>query len=219
MALQRNPEELRVVAADLAYLRDTWNALDVDDDTLRRGSGTLRLLVVDGGGGGAYNRAWRSSGLAGGPKVEAVDLKARVTGLELAKVRWAQAGGATHGSGAMMAPFVYNGVMSPEGVQARFEAANRGGLKREMPLAKFLDAPAVIAEGRYVGRRAVIKYVANKLGGVHMETNRNDNDSLLERGSSMKFLDKPAAYFELLSIGQTLVNSDDAATFIAHVGL
>ena len=119
----------------------------------------------------------------------------------------------------MMAPFVYNGVTSPEVVQARFEAANRGGLKREMPLAKFLDAPAVIAEGRYVGRRAVIKYVANKLGGVHMETNRNDNDSLLERGSSMKFLDKPAVYFELLSIGQTLVNSDDAATFIAHVGL
>ena len=61
---QFNKEFLRVVEADLRYLRDEWGN-DIDDDSLRRNTPVLhRLLNED-----HLGQAWRMVGIQKEPKI------------------------------------------------------------------------------------------------------------------------------------------------------
>lgn len=56
----RSPEyELRVVAEDLEYVRDSCEDGDISNAGIRRTSATLRGLLVERG----YAKAWRLAGL------------------------------------------------------------------------------------------------------------------------------------------------------------
>jgi len=50
-------ELLDVVAADLRYIKNEWGE-DISDDALRRGSASLRLLLVQN----ELQRAWKAAG-------------------------------------------------------------------------------------------------------------------------------------------------------------
>jgi len=70
-----------------------------------------------------------------------------------------------------------------------------------------------------VSRRELVQYVANKLGGTHIDTKRDFSKikerkfALLDQVREMiRVADKNAIYYELLSIGQSLVQSDDIQT-------
>lgn len=69
--------------------------------------------------------------------------------------------------------------------------------------------------GQIVVRRILIKYVANKLGGAHHDSKRGTSHEeqlfgLLDTArAQVKLLDKPAVYFELLAIGQSLAGASD----------
>jgi hypothetical protein len=69
--------------------------------------------------------------------------------------------------------------------------------------------------GKRFSRAQVVKYVANKLGGAHFDTRRGhrkeDPDFILldKVTPTVHLLDKPAIYFELLSIGQAVAGSHD----------
>ena len=47
--------------------------------------------------------------------------------------------------------------------------------ERELSLKKFLDSACIAARGTKISRRTLIKYVANKLGGVHFDPQRDLN--------------------------------------------
>jgi hypothetical protein len=79
-----------------------------------------------------------------------------------------------------------------------------------------MEAPAVCVRGKLIARRAVVKYVANKLGGAHIDPRRTGPYAVLESAVDVTLLGKPAVYFELLSIGQALANSEDAERFVAE---
>lgn len=96
---------------------------------------------------------------------------------------------------------------------------SRQGIPIEtLTLANFMPSPCIIAQGKEISRRILIQYVANKLGGAHWDPGRGKKKkdmlfALLDQVSQrISLADKNAVYFELLSVGQALVNSPDIQT-------
>jgi hypothetical protein len=94
--------------------------------------------------------------------------------------------------------------------------------ERDLSLKKFLDSACIVARGTKISRRTLIKYVANKLGGVHFDPKRDltkmeeQQFALLDEIRDERIVaDKPAIYFELLSVGQALLASPDITMFLA----
>ena len=90
------------------------------------------------------------------------------------------------------------------------------------PVSRFLASPYALILGTEVSRRDLIRYVTNKLGGVHFDSTRNK-----KADAKLELLDKLMAtkitaggkepinliYVELLSIMEFLSGSGDAARF------
>ena len=94
---------------------------------------------------------------------------------------------------------------------------------REYRLLDFSSDTCVIALGKRLSRSQVVKYVANKLGGAHYDTRRGHRKddaafSLLDKvEAQVMLLEKPAIYFELLSIGQAIGASHDLYALSARL--
>jgi hypothetical protein len=206
-------ELIRTVKSDLRYLRGEWNQ-DVDDDTLRRSSTVLRRLLVDN----ELQRAWKMSGAPKQPIVKALDINDAIGDVPLEKIELAAAGGA-HYKGARMAGIVMGPFVLTE-EQAKQRGSRREPVFTPMALNVFMAAPAIVAKSLLIPRHHVIKYVANKLGGAHYDADRASDTqeglshSRLDRIDAL-LLDKPVVYFEILSAGQALVESDDIKRFMA----
>src|SRR5438132_14423240 len=155
---------IQTVAEDLRFLRKEWDD-SVSDWSLRRSSGTLRRLLVEG----AYARAWRLSGSSGEPKVEAPDLMRSLTRIDHAHVTYAQAGGATSHGMTVTQVIELDFAMSPEQIAEEYRRGPQPA-SSEFGLSQFIESICVIYKGVRITRRGVIQYVANKLGGVHLDT-------------------------------------------------
>lgn len=209
-------ELIRVVSEDLAFVAKDWDQ-SVEDASLRRSSTVLRRLLVEG----HFGKAWRALGLEKQPRVIAPDLGITIDSVaDSGKIMFAQAGGADFRGGAVQSVLVYGDAMSPEEIQRRF-AASPERPRRTFWLSGFLNSPAFVVQGTIISRQQVIQYVSNKLGGAHFDPDRNMQDkverlfaALDQAGLQYSILGKPAVYFELLSIGQVVAQSDDARTLI-----
>ena len=203
-------ELVRTVKADIAFLRTQWDHT-VDDDSLRRSSPILRRLIVDND----LQRAWKESGQTREPKLQAATLQGVIAEIPLDKVVFAAAGGAHYGNAHLAGVLIRNYAVPPEEIQRR---AKTGVPTKVMGLREFANAPSVIVQGKPITRRIVIKYVANKLGGAHFDGARDETElgamyGLLDKASTIRLLEKPAIYFELLSAGQALVSASDIRDF------
>lgn len=206
-------EIIRVVAEDLEYLRAEWHD-QVTDAALRRGSVQLRHLLADG----LLQRAWKAAGLEKEPRIRSVDL---ATFLQKHyrphEIRFATAGGARYRGkevGAIWETFVlpHSRPMVLPNVDPRVVR----GLK------EFTESYCMIVHGYPVRRREVVKYIANKLGGAHLDRSRNKPEDRVYQvldtvAETIKQVDKDAVYFELLSIGQDIARSPDIDRFLSHV--
>jgi hypothetical protein len=213
---------------DLTYLRDEW-AGSIADAALRRGSTTLRRLLVNGD----YGKAWRLVGFRREPRLDALDLAAEIRGYGRHPIVWAQAGGAETQNGIHVGMVVIaEGSLTPEEAAAQ----NRTGThERSYALTEYLNSPSFQARltrhqstgpAPYpitVSRRKVILYVANKKGGAHHDAAREATDDeflLLDQISEGGYrvvdsnVDRNAVYYELLSIGQAVGRSQHAQMFI-----
>ena len=133
-----------------------------------------------------------------------------------------QSGGAKYKGIIIQAMGVRNRALSPEEVKAEYEQTKDiMGKNYPVKLVIFLRQPSFVIEGIFINREEVIKYVANKLGGAHYDSSRKPKTSARDVSlgekytlldsvrSSTMLADKNAIYYELLSIGQRLVNSKD----------
>jgi hypothetical protein len=64
--MSQDLELVNAVASDLRFIAGTWGA-QVDDDSLRRGSTQLRMLLVEG----LLQRAWKAAGFGREPIIKA----------------------------------------------------------------------------------------------------------------------------------------------------
>ena len=76
----------------------------------------------------------------------------------------------------------------------------------------------MVVKGTKFTHYDIIDYISNKLGGVHIDLNRSrqkdDKFKVLDESISLQILDKDYIYYQLLSIGQALAQSDDAKRFV-----
>ncbi|MCK6447498.1 MAG: hypothetical protein L6Q99_13995 [Planctomycetes bacterium] len=200
-----------VVREDLVHLEQTWTRT-VSDPQLRIASTVLRRLCVDGD----FAKAWRALGLPGQPKVRAPDLEGMLRGVPFDRIAFAAAAGANFGGGIVTTPIHFRG-----------DASDLPMLGQEAPatvlmkLTKFVDSPCMIIQGRQIPRHTLITYVANKLGGAHLDDRRDPSSSkdsryqLLDEALAVTAIGgKRSVYSELLACGQSIVASRHTRAFL-----
>ncbi len=207
-------ELLQIVVEDLFYLREQWNE-SIEDSALRRGSAVLRQLLVQN----ELQRAWRMAGFKSQPSITASTLEPILNRIPLNKIKFASAGGAKYRGAEQRGILLVNFAMSEEEIKRDYKA---GVPSATMKLKEFIEAPCIVISGELITRHILIKFIANKKGGVHFDTKRTPDERLFSLLDSihdrLKLLDKRTNYFELLSIGQALASSEDIETFLREVG-
>jgi hypothetical protein len=207
-----------VVHEDLVFLREKWDQ-EVSDESLRRSSNVLRNLLVED----QYGRAWRALGLDRQPQISAPDMDNYFDGFDISQIVLAQAGGAIYRGMQIAALCSGRYVLSPE---QRMKRVQKGpyALENKFYLREYLESPCMIVKGVKIARRQLIKYIANKLGGIHIDF-RRDNASPEDRQyilldsipDNIEVAGKKPLYYELLSIGQCVAKADDTEKFISIV--
>ncbi len=204
------------------YLRD------LDFSTARRpevriASSILRRLLYDG----VLMATWNALGFSGQPSLEAVDLIAVLGKVPRRYVHYAYAGGAKL-PGANHCGYVlfvipkaeHEARGGPEVFVRELQGKLAPGSTKVFPLDQFCVSPCAISGDNSVSRLELVRYVANKLGGVHLDAGRASWSDPL--GAQQRFLDEthirvgrfPAPYYEIISIAQNVARSDDTARII-----
>ena len=201
----------KTVAEDLKYLRFEWNQ-DVDEVSVRVLSPILRRLLVQGD----LQKAWKILGFAKSPRIDTYTLAKNILANKSKAIEFASAGGALQ-DGIRSVGFT---AIDTEHPKYSKELSNTTPPQIEsLWLDAFLKSACLVVQGHSVPRRALIQYVANKLGGDHFDTKRDESAS----GQLFQLLDyahskygivlgihrKSVIYYELLSIGQALAHSED----------
>lgn len=173
-----------IVMRDLAAV-ERWSRASSNDE-LRLQSVILRRLLLDG----LLGRAWRQAGFNGEPKIQAKNLE--WLDPERSDVDYSN---------------VLVAVMSTP-----YHLAESLELPSPISLTDFLAGTLMVVNGEVVTRRLLVKYVANKLGGVHFDERRDDEEGRVYRqldSLSMAIYGKQEPFAQLLEIGLALVASDD----------
>ncbi|NJM11564.1 MAG: hypothetical protein HC889_06490 [Synechococcaceae cyanobacterium SM1_2_3] len=205
-------ELARIVEEDIGFLTCEWNQ-DIDDASLRRASPILRSLLVEGKLGKVAHDCGRNL------RIMAPAINRGLTEAELKEKVYFQAGGAKYKGVEVQAISMVNRALSEKEIKANYER-NKKVIGKSYPvkLDVFLRQPSFVVDGVLIYRDEVIKYVSNKLGGTHYDDTRNAGTksdplgkyALLDKvRSGTNVADKNAIYYELLSIGQRVVNSRD----------
>ncbi len=195
-------EALRIIKNDLNFIKSEWNN-EVDDDSLRRYSPTLRQLLVDDGGLLLKAEEWLNCRIY----LQAPPDPLMSTKKE--KINFYTAGGAKYKNMTVQSLYEINYAMSAQEIKQRYENS-KNNIKIKYSLVEFLNTPCVIYEGEVFSRVELIKFVSNKLGGAHYELDEKKMARmglLLDVKNTYIVAGKNAIYFEMLSIGQLLVES------------
>jgi hypothetical protein len=213
----------RIVSEDLDFLASEWNQ-DVDDASLRRSSAVLRSLLVEGLLGKAAHEAGRNI------RILAPAICQVTTEAELRECKFYQAGGALYKGMMVQSTSIVASAKSHAEIKASYERTKDViGKNYPLKLGAYLRQTSLVVDGVLISREEVIKYVANKLGGVHYDKSRADQSPQKQVSLEQKYAlldgvrngiavaDKSAVYYELLSIGQRVVNSRDVQRLSKHL--
>jgi len=211
-----NNELIERVAEDLIHLKNDWNDT-VEDDVLRRSSPVLRRFLI----GKELPRALRAAGLSSQAIIETSTLEPTLQLFPKEKIIFASSGGAKYNGTEIRGGFGVNYAMSSE---ERTKLNELGVPTASMKIHEYVEAPCIVVSGTLITRRILIQYIANKLGGAHLDQKRLKGERefiLLDRihkDAKLVFAGKPLIYYELLSIGQSLSESSDIETFLKKAG-
>jgi hypothetical protein len=214
------------VVGVLQYLRADL-AKPITEARLKRTAADLRSLLCDGSGNHQYLSAWKLLEFQEKPQVSAATLENGAMEEIRLKIKKhpktvphvIHAGGAPLASVAVL---VGVGLSGAE-VKRLHEQRPKDPLIA-MTVGKFLSSPCLIINGSEITRSELIGYFANKLGAVHFDSTRTDKrtqmkyqamDSL-RRHHRIRLLGHSELTFDLLAIGQALVNSQDTERFLAR---
>lgn len=227
-------ERLILVGSDLAYLTDLPRNRLLTHTEVRLCAGILRRLLVDG----QLFSTWKSIGASAHarPTVEATEIDTALSQWSNNWIRYAWAGGAGI-SGAHHTGFVLAAI--PKEDHERYESIDSfikenplpfAGELRRMTVEDWQRSTSVAIQTTNMGlvrisRASVLKYIANRKGGVHFDPQRELNSKvpkknrqsaeyyLLDHGLvRIGHLSGPE--FEVSSMVQSVANSDWAAKLV-----
>lgn len=199
-------ELLKIVFEDLEHITKEWNDKDISDANLRRSSDILRRLLI-------HDDLFKAARSFEMKKLRVLSSDEEYPSFPDAVLH--QAGGGKFNGVQIKGFTIYNRALTPEEMKRSYKDSKK---KKNKPvkLSKFLKRPSITIEGTTINREEIIKYVCNKLGGAHYDTRRKVGHTLEEKyklldkhKDSTELAGKKAIYFELLSIGQKLVNNKD----------
>jgi len=202
-------ELLHIILRDLDYLHEKWDQT-IEENSLRVTSPILRRLLVEG----ILQRGWKAAGFEKEPRVTAFSLTPDIRYMEQTKsvIALAWTGGAQV-KGMQMANFVaFSNYGTDEDAKA---LSTREGREETLGLRAFIEAPSIIVKGEMIPRRVVIKYIVNTQGGAHVGPSKHVSDEeqrqyrRLDEAKRSRSVGFPVPFFELLSIGQALIRSED----------
>jgi hypothetical protein len=98
-----------------------------------------------------------------------------------------------------------------------FKQQGREPPQKEQVVSNWLSSPCMKIDGVVITRRDIVRYVANKLGGVHLDTKRNEIKDMgflaLDRvRNGVRVIDLDAVYAEMTAIGQQFAKAIDSAS-------
>ncbi|MFC1655285.1 hypothetical protein ACFL3C_00260 [Patescibacteria group bacterium] len=205
-------ELIKIVFEDLDYITKEWNAKEISDANLRHSSTILRTLLIER----------KLFDVARSFDIQ----KIRIMSSNEDSPSWPdpvlhQAGGGKHKGLKIDGFSVYNKTFTSQEIKEKSKIA-LARKSKPIELNKYLKNSSIIINGIEINREEIIKYVSNKLGGAHYDKKRGDplnkegNISLEGKyallddyKNSNKLAGKNSIYFELLEIGQKLVNNRD----------
>lgn len=193
---------IKTVVEQLRSLRDEWNQ-QVELTSVIRNSNVLRMLLVEGN----LEKAWWLCGYTFPLLVKAFTLSKLLNAIRKDKILAAFTGGALY-RGARFALGLLTLTEDREGKTKEGKPH-----MEELTLDNYLKSPCMIIQGTDINRVELIKYVANKLGGTHIDFQRKVNKPLeqkfmvLDSLHNYEQVDKNIIPYQLLSIGQELVAS------------
>lgn len=206
---------VEIVASDLRHIEAKWGDA-IDDQTLRRESPILRRLLVEGD----LQQAWKRIGFNGQPRIIASSLSKAVATIPNKRIKFASAGGANYGGVEVRGTVMVDYAMKEDELQRVYAL---GVPEEEFGLVNFVKSPCMIIEGRLVSRHNLVKYVNNKLGGAHFDPQRKKVKAIIHLldtvAEDVEIAGKNSVFWELLSVGQALVGSEDLDEFCRKAGL
>lgn len=207
---------LLAVADDLKFLSG-WGP-EIADGDIRRGSATLRRLLVED----AYGMAWRAVGFARQPTLVAVDLWNLVPSDSINIIEFALAAGAEFRGVYLAAMVVNRGNTAPPAPNPAVLRSDGYPGERQYELSEYMGSVSGIVGGLTFTRRDVIKYIANVKGGVHLSPKqRKREEKLVNRlgkiEKKMMVHNSDGLLVELVAIAQAVGRSDDSRTYVEKV--
>ena len=170
-------ELLRYVLDELEYYQTQWRH-DMQDSSVRRGSSSLRSLLIEN----KLQLAWKEVGFSKQMRVMAPSLDEIIAGRDSKEIQFAQAGGGLSHAIQIAGPMVLNRALSPDEIKAEYNKGP-GSIHKVLWLAEYLDSACMIVQGVRITRKEVIQYVSNKLGGAHYDPERDASKKLEEKYS------------------------------------
>lgn len=213
---------IKIVLEDINYLTDEWSQ-DIDDPSLRRSSAVLRSLLIDGQLIKVANMLNEEISIMA-PLISKYEDE-----LNDPSIIFYQSGGAKYRKMEVQSLKQTNRVMTTDEIRKNFEKQKDIiGQNYSLKLTKFMKQVSFVINGTKINREEVIKYIVNKRGGAHFDSSRKTEKSGSRGELERKFTlldvvhsgtivaDKNAVYYELLSIGQRLIGSQDIQQIIGH---
>jgi hypothetical protein len=140
------------------------------------------------------------------------------------RVRWAFAGGARCDGVIVAASWELDHELSPNEAEELLRGMSGGPTMATLPLDEYLASTCVVVNGSPITRPHVVKFVANRLGGAHFDPRREKPRKREADESLFALIDRamqvarlPVVYYELLSIGQSLVSSEDVNRLLSSL--
>jgi len=205
--VEHRKEFLAVVLEKLLLLQDHITAGHCSDATIREISAALRFLLLDAG---ALQRAWKMCGFARQPQVVQSPGSLALSGDEDLVLGFK--GGTILGQ-HVPSVRVHGRALSAEEIMHNYRK-DCLDTATQTSLSAFLDEPCIRLRDSLVTRRAAIKYVANKLGGVHFDSNRDGGFERMRY--EIKVLGRDSLLLQVLAIAERLVQSPDIQRLISR---
>ena len=209
-------EQLRTIAEDLQFLATEWGG-DITSPEIRRGTATLRRLLVEN----TYSNAWRAAGFEREPRVIAVDLENVFSAKDLHLIDFALAHGVNLRGLQIYGSIVNKGNVAVERPNHKQLTDDGYPGERVFGMAEYIASNAGYAFGQFFTRRDVIKYMASVKGAVHLNSKARPQEvklvarvAKIDRKLNVCGID--GIFIEALAIAQAIGRSADAKSFISR---
>jgi len=190
----------------------------MEEDYVRRGISTLRLLLIEG----AFREAWRFYGNAVEPCVYATDVEKIISRNHLNAVHFCIALGLEFNGTHVNSITAFKPEAYHPNVKGKPVRRNGHPDENKFPISRYLESASAYVEGRWMSRREVIQHIAYNRFGIHIKATKAKHDELAETAALLNAKIQDGStdilFSEVIAIAQAVGRSPDAQALMRQAG-